>query len=447
MNPSEDEVDLAIVGGGAAGLALAILTAQRMRAAAAGSRPPRIVIFDTARQLGAKILVAGGGRCNVTHQYIEAADYFGNPRLIGRVLARFDHLAARQWFERMGVALKVEPTGKLFPRTDKARTVLDALLDSCRKLHIEIRTGTRIVSIRQSAHTQGDAKLLLHAEDNGRERSLPGGPVAARFVALCTGGRSLPRTGSDGGGYQLARSLGHTITTTAPGLVPLVLDPEFFHARLSGITIQARLRVRPSDGGRPTFDRHGSLLFTHFGISGPLAMDASRIWTLRQEAGHPPRITLALLPEMDEAGTSQWLRDHPGVSGAAKIPQLLESRLPRRLVVELLTFLSINGGTRLSELDRATRQRLAEALTSLTLPVRGPRGWNYAEVTAGGVPLEEVDIGTMASRCCPNLYLAGEILDCDGRIGGFNFQWAWATAAIAAQSLARKLAALPDSAT
>lgn len=428
--------DLAIVGGGAAGLALAAFLGRQLQEAHTAGHPsrsarPRIALVDSAAKLGAKILVSGGGRCNVTHRQIDRSDFCGNPHLVGRILARFDHEAAREWFEQMGVRLKVEDTGKLFPVTDRARTVLDAILTEVRQGGTNLLLQHRVSAIHQAAGvdqacTPDRRRFALTVE--GRET-----PLWAKQVALCTGGRSLPRTGSDGWGYRLAQMLGHSVTSTVPALVPLLLEPSFFHHRISGTSCHARLTIRAASAKRPLFDRCGDLLFTHFGISGPLAMDASRYWTTAE--GRQLEVRLGLLADMTEAEAERLLMEHPGLPGSATVATLLQSKLSRRLVEVLLEHVGVPGSTRLAELPRVARNQLALSLTGMILPVAGPRGWNYAEVTAGGVPLGEINPQTMESRCCPGLYLAGEILDCDGRIGGFNFQWAWATAYVAASHL------------
>lgn len=412
-----DAADVAIVGGGAAGLAAAIFAAD---SAGPGRR---VIVLDGAKTLGAKILVSGGGRCNVTHDVVRADDFNGSRNVVRNVLAAFDAAATVRWFASMGVQLKREPTGKLFPVTDSARTVLGALLDRCRQLGVSIRTGHRATFIRP-----GEAFEIQHAA----------GTLAARTVILSAGGRSLPRSGSDGSGWEIASALGHSVTSTYPALVPLVLDPAMFHACVSGIAHDVELSTWVD---RTRIDRRtGSLLWTHFGISGPVVMDASRHWVTAHESGQSPQLRCNLLPpdgfEQVERFFLAQTADRPRVSLGTTLAQ----RLPDRLAGAICAHLKIEPSLTLSQLSREARRALAHGLTELSLPVSGPRGWNYAEVTAGGVPLAEIDFRTMQSRIVPGLYLAGEILDCDGRIGGFNFQWAWATGFLAGRSAARSLA-------
>ena len=403
-----DSADVVIVGGGAAGLAAAIASGERK-----GSQ--RIILLDGAQALGAKILVSGGGRCNVTHDVVTAADFFGNRRIIKNVLAAWSVQQTIEWFAGMGVELKREATGKLFPVTDKARTVLHALLERCRIVGVEIQPGRRVSGIER-------------ADDGFAVRS-SGGAIHAHAVILATGGRSLPKSGSDGSGYALARSLGHSLTPTAPGLVPLVLHETMFHEQLSGlsqdVTISTIVR------GKPVDVRTGSLLWTHFGVSGPVVMDASRCWTWAHEQGDSADVYANLRPEWTADTARQWIMTQAEANPRKSLANTLAFVLPERLSEAVCGYVEIDASKAAAQLPRDERERLVGALTRLPLPVTKDRGWNHAEVTAGGIPLEEINYRTMESRVVPGLYVIGEILDCDGRIGGYNFQWAWATGYLA----------------
>ncbi|MDB5320041.1 MAG: putative Oxidoreductase with FAD/NAD(P)-binding domain [Phycisphaerales bacterium] len=438
--------DLAIIGGGAAGLTAAIFAAQ-----AAGSGKG-ILLLDTAKSLGAKILVAGGGRCNVTHERVTPADFNGAPTIVRNILAAFDADAAVRWFASLGVELKREETGKLFPVTDSARTVLNALLHRCEELGVTILTGCRITAI--APPTDGTAYFTLEITANAMGRwgdremrskasdrapSSPPTPpsphppttfLRATRLLLATGGRSLPKTGSDGSGWLLAQQLNHTVTDTHAALVPLVLDNnKFFHAQLSGLSQIVELSTYASN--KRIDRRTGSLLWTHFGISGPVVMDASRHWVIATESGAAAELRCNFLPGETFETTERCLIDAATARPRASIATILGERLPQRVADALLAHVKLIPTTPLAQLPRDARRTLAHGLTALPLPVVQHRGWNYAEVTAGGVPLAEIDYRTLRSRKHPNLYLAGELLDCDGRIGGFNFQWAWATGYLA----------------
>lgn len=409
--------DVAVVGAGAAGLAAALAGGER----AGGKTGCSIVLLDGANRIGAKILVSGGGRCNVTHDAVTPSDYFGNRRIIKNVLAAFSAEDTVEWFASMGVALKREDTGKLFPVTDTAGTVLTALMTRARTLGITIRTGHRVSGLEKSVSA---GFLLQHSH----------GSLNAKNVILATGGRSIPRSGSDGFGYSLARRLGHSVTTTVPALVPLVLDDQMFHQSLSGLSQEITLTTTVN--GHTADTRTGSLLWTHFGISGPVVMDASRFWTLARERGEDARIHANFLPGQTPEQARAWFVHEASHRPRRSLVNTLTLRVPERFAEALCGHVGCSPQQAVAQVCRADRERLIAALTKLALPIERARGWNYAEVTAGGVPLEEIDYRTMESKLVPGLYLVGEILDCDGRIGGFNFQWAWATGFLAGRAAA-----------
>jgi predicted Rossmann fold flavoprotein len=418
-NPT-DKADVAIIGGGAAGLAAAIFAAQ-----SSGS-PRRIVLLDSAKSLGAKILVSGGGRCNVTHDVVTPQDFNGSPNIVRNILAAFNVETTVRWFASLGVELKREETGKLFPTTDSAQTVLNALLNRCAQLNTTIRTNARVTGIQPPA--EPNAPFTIDHTD---------GSIRASRLILCTGGRSLPKTGSDGSGWDLATQLSHSVTPTYAALVPLVLDDNFFHPQLTGISQDVSLSTVVNK--KRIDHRTGSLLWTHFGISGPVVMDASRHWVIASETGQNPQMLCNLLSGDTFESAERWLIDLATSRAKTSVLKAIGHRVRERPAAAILARLSIDPATTCSQLSRDSRRALTHTLTALPLPVLRHRGWNYAEVTAGGVPLNEINFRTMESRKTPNLYLAGEILDCDGRIGGYNFQWAWATGFLAANAAASDL--------
>ena len=408
-------IDVAIVGGGAAGLTTAIMTARRLPAA-------RVALFDGAARLGAKILVSGGGRCNVTNRRVVAADYWGGDRrFIESVLRAFSAADTVGFFEGLGVRLHEEEGGKLFPDSGRSRTVLDALVGAARLGRVDIRVGQRVEGVRRAP----DGTFALRLAESSS---------TARHVVLAAGGLSLPKSGSDGGGLALAGALGHRVVPTTPALAPLVLAGSF-HRSLAGVSHEAALSVGV-EGQRPVRLR-GSLLWTHFGVSGPLALDASRHWHRAAHDGGAVAVRLSFVPDLDFAGAERSLLEAASARPSSTLRGALAEYLPAAVAGSLLESLGIDSGVRLAHLPRDDRRRLAAALVSWELPVTGSRGYNYAEATAGGVALDEVDRGTMASKRCEGLFFAGEMLDVDGRLGGFNFQWAWSSAFVAARGLAQ----------
>jgi predicted flavoprotein YhiN len=453
--------EIAIIGGGAAGLTAAIFARRTAPAA-------RIVVLDGAPKIGAKILISGGGRCNVTHDVVTTDDFNGSRNAIAKVLRTFTVEQTVEWFASMGVTLKREETGKLFPTTDRARTIVDALLRECEG--VEVRTGAKVdacdppLTRTPTHHPERRARDLggrggeafasgyPHADRPTRILRVPahrgpsldarddmgfgesviyllemqdGSTVEASRVVLATGGRSVPKTGSDGGGYALARSLGHTITETFPALVPLVLEPGHWMTALSGTSVEAELSVR---AGRVLVRERGSLLFTHFGLSGPVVLDVSRHWI----ASNGGELVANFFPgETFESLEAAFLAEK---NPHATIGSVLRGRIPERLLSAIA-----GDAPPLGKLTKDERRRIVRALVESVVPAVRDRGFDYAEVTAGGVPLTEIDLATMASRRCEGLYLCGEILDVDGRIGGYNFQWAWASGRLAGIHAARSL--------
>jgi predicted Rossmann fold flavoprotein len=254
----------------------------------------------------------------------------------------------------------------------------------------------------------------------------------ARTVVLATGGRSLPKTGSDGAGYGFARALGHGYVETTPALAPLLLGGTR-HAALAGVAHSARLTIRGNDG-RAT-DLEGAMLWTHFGASGPVVLNASRHWHRAQLEGRQVEVLLNLCPGERFESLEAWLLDQAAARPRAQIATALAAKVPAA-VAEAWTREAGLDGVTLSHLTRDSRRTLIHALLATPLDVRDSRGYRLAEVTAGGIPLEEIDPARMESRRCPGLFLVGEILDVDGRLGGFNFQWGWSSAWVAGRAIA-----------
>ena len=441
------ECDIAVIGAGAAGLFAATFAARTLRELAP-SRPPRVVALDGARKLGAKILVAGGGRCNVTHHAVDERQYAGSTApAIRNVLRSFDVDRTVAFFAQQGVTLKREETGKLFPTTDDAHTVLDALLAALRESGASILHPWRVGSVSRRADGSG----FLVSQDAAWPHRLPDAPDAffAQRVILATGGLALPRTGSDGAGYAFARALGHSVTPlVCPALVPLLLPAGHPLTTLSGLAFPASITLSTSTG-KVLKSFTNSTLCAHFGLSGPGPLDMSRHWTHAHAADPSVQLTLSVLPdttpEQLDALLATAARDAQRnklsvrrfLSEHLPTPQPLPERLAEVLL--RLAGLPSEPAPLLKDLTRDQRIALARACTRLPLPVTGDRGYTYAEVTAGGVPLGEVHLATMASKPCAGLHLCGEVCDVDGRIGGFNFQWAWASGYLAGVGAARAL--------
>ncbi|MBI1290042.1 aminoacetone oxidase family FAD-binding enzyme [bacterium] len=421
-----EQLDIAIVGAGAAGLAAGIFAAEAARAPGARRR---IAILDGARKPGAKILVSGGGRCNVTNVEVTPEDYNGGSKTVIRnVLRAFDHRRTLAWMKDLGVELKLEETGKYFPVSDNAHTVLRALFDRLAQLGVEVRPSCRVTAIRP--------------EEQGFRIDVAEGPsILARTLIMATGGLALPKSGSDGAGLVMLERLGHRIVPTTPALVPLLLGetagPAGAYGELSGLTLDARLRLADAKG-RAEAEYEGSLLFTHFGLSGPTALNISRHWLRRrlESPGERPPLLFGHPKLSTPQIADEWLRKAAAGNPRRHLAGTLHQLFPERLA----RVLAGDSDGPVGQLPRDRRLAVAQSLAALALNVTGDRGYTFAETTAGGVDLGDIDYASMESRRVPGLFLCGELLDVDGRIGGFNFQWAWATGYLAGRAAARRAA-------
>ena len=427
-----------VVGAGAAGLTAAL------RAAESGAR---VTLLNAHPKVGLKILMSGGTRCNVTHATVTERDYFGGSRnVVARILRAFTPAQTLGWFQdQLGVPLKLEETGKYFPVSDDAQTVLDALLGACERAGVTLRAGARVVRLERAGGAwRVGVQRIADSAAFGNEVA-PAGQVVwplpdvavdewldAEAVVVATGGLSFPRTGSDGSGYALLTSLGHTLVPPVPALTPLA-SPDPFCMGARGVTTYAALTLWVD--GKKSETREGSLLFTHFGLSGPVALDLSRHW--HRAEGHARRVTINFVPgESEEMLTAEWVGAGERRSGRGS-RSFLGARLPER-IADMLTAESGLGGVAMSQTPKQRRAQMLALVLERDLEVVGTLGYEKAEVTAGGVPLSEVNASTLESRVAPGLYLCGEVLDVEGRLGGFNFQWSWSSGTVAGRAAAKK---------
>lgn len=417
--------DALILGGGAAGL---------WAAGTAAERGARVLLLEKNPRVGVKILASGGGACNLTTTLgpEEAARLFGpaGARFLRTAFRLLPPAALRAAFDALGVPTDTEPAlEKVWPVSRRARDVAEALLRRAQQAGARVHTSTPVTGLTRTAA--------------GFCARTPQGTVEAPRVLVCTGGCSYPRTGTTGDAYAWLAALGHTLAPPVPALVPLVLARGWVR-ELAGIALEAHVRAVGPDG-RVLGERRRPLLFTHLGLSGPAAMDVSR-WFARTSDGPRPRLVLDLLPEQSEPDVRAHLESVVAHAPEAPVWRTLPEALPERLRRALAAEAGQAPSGRAGSLSRAARHALVQAAKHLVLEVAGTRGFDAAEVTAGGVVLAEVDPRTMASRVVPGLYLAGEVLDLDGPIGGFNFQSAFATGEVAGRALAAH-AALPRAPT
>lgn len=413
----ETRVNIVIIGAGAAGLMAAATAANACREQAVAAR---VVVLEKNRKAGVKILMSGGTRCNITHDcgpegIMEAFGRGGT--FLRQSLAMLPPDAVVRLFHSLGVATQVESTGKVFPLSNRALDVRDALL----RYAIEAGAEVKLEAVVKSIDREGE-RLIVRTE---------GGDLEADRLIVTSGGRSYPGCGTIGEGYGWMASLGHSIIPTRPALVPLVGGEAWMRA-ISGVTLDrvgASVWSVPEAGKktekRPLLTREGGFLFTHIGFSGPTAMDVSGVIT---GAGEPAktRLTLDLVPAISASSLEQWFDESRRRDGRRKVVAAIGEWFPRRLAEAIASETGTHECT-FAELPRASMMKLSSHLKQLPLPVTGTRGFEKAEVTAGGVSLREVDPRTMQSRLVPNLFIAGEILDLDGWIGGYNFQSAFST--------------------
>lgn len=396
-----------IVGAGAAGLVAAIFAARQ---------GARVVLVEATSDGGRKILISGGGRCNILPRAIEPERFVTeSPIPVRRLLRSWPLARQREFFERdLGIPLKLEEDkGKYFPVSDRARDVRDALVSAARAAGVEISFNTRLMNLER----RGDY-WLLHTS---------GGKLETPAVILATGGSSVPSTGSDGAVFNVVRALGHTVHPVYAALTPLVAEPAV-HSSLSGVSLTVRIRAKWR--GRET-ESEGGFLFTHRGYSGPSVLDVSHVAVQSLAAGGERAVLRVRWSEHDRDAWLSILDAHNGLVLSA-----VSRALPGRLAGRLLGEAAVPVDRKSSELRKTERHGLLDRLTSYELPWSGDEGFRKAEVTGGGVALDEIDTRTLESRRCRGLFLCGEMLDAFGPIGGHNFAWAWATGRVAGTAAA-----------
>jgi predicted Rossmann fold flavoprotein len=411
-----DSYDVIVVGAGAAGL---------VAAPEAAARGLRTLLIEKNRRPGVKILMSGGTRCNLTHAtdkwgIIKAYCEQGN--FLHSSLAALSPADLVKLIEDEGVPTKVEEPGKIFPVSNRATDVLEALVRRLNRSGAELTVDEPLQWIEMSENQSG-----FCLKTRGRA-------LEARKIIVTVGGQSYPGSGTTGDGYSWAAALGHTIVPPRPALVPLTTDVAWVR-ELSGVTVHdVVIQLLASSHSKPIDRRRGSLLFTHFGLSGPAIMDISGSFTAL--AGNvQARLICDFLPDVPQQQLEEEFRRAAASDGKRLIAGAFAERLPRRLVEALLAVAAIGMETRAAEFSKDERTALIRAIKSAEIPITGTRGFAKAEVTAGGVALAEVDSRTMESKLVPGLYLAGEILDLDGPIGGYNFQAAFSTGVLAGRSV------------
>jgi predicted Rossmann fold flavoprotein len=430
MNPPK----VAVIGAGAAGMTAAIFAAR-------GGAD--VVLVDASTRPGTKILISGGGRCNVLPGEFRADAFVssGSTNVLKRIFKTWPHKAVRRFFEdELGVPLELEEeSGKLFPQANKAKAVHQALMTALEEEGVELHKDWKVESIAAVDHAANvdsethSTRFILRNQSDAR--------IEVDRVIFAAGGRSVPKTGSDGSGYRLAEELGHELTPTYPGLVPLVA-PNGWWSELAGLAHGVKWSAMR--GQKCVGQGEGNLLFTHFGFSGPAALNASHwyardackiivAWNGWSEAQWQERIW----NPSDQQNGSGCGKGRSGTGNRRHIARTLSRFIPRRLCGALLQHCQIEIDQDPAQLKKEKRRELLQALSAFELPLTGTRGYDYAEVTGGGIALSEINPSTLQSRRRDGIYFCGEILDVIGDIGGHNFLWAWVTGKLAGTHAAK----------
>ena len=408
---SDKSCDLVVIGGGPAGLMCAYQAAQRGLS---------VILFDPNRQLGRKLRITGKGRCNVTNNCdikTFMSNIPGDGRFLYSALNRLSPSDTIAFFENNGLPLKTERGNRVFPVSDNANDVAGLMVSLCE------RAGVKTV--------RGRVKKIL--EKNGEVTGVDTteGKISCSAAAVCTGGKSYPLTGSDGAGYQFARELGHTVVPPRPSLVPLESDDDYC-AEMQGFSLK-NVNLTVTEDGKSIFTEQGEMLFTHFGISGPLVLSASS--HMRKVGKAEYKAFIDLKPALDEKKLdARILRDFEKYSNK-EFKNSLNELAGSAMIPVLVRLSGIPEDKKVNEITREQRKALVHLFKNFPVNVTGTRPIDEAIVTSGGVSVKEVNPRTMESKLVKGLYFAGEVLDLDGYTGGFNLQIAWSTGYVAGNSI------------
>ncbi len=411
---NSDAVTVAVIGSGAAGM---------MAAAKAAEHGASVIIFEKNDRPGKKLRITGKGRCNVTND-CERDEFFANiPRNPRFLYAAFSHFSAedtKSFFEDAGVPLKTERGKRVFPVSDKAQDIVSAMADNCRGL------GCKTVQARVKRILTNEGKVTAVAAGNDE--------YEADAVILATGGVSYPLTGSDGDGHRMAKELGHSVTELTPSLVPIVEDGGLCRS-MQGLSLRnISLKVIDNENGKSVYDDFGELMFTHFGLTGPLILSASA--HLRDIKKGKYTAEIDLKPALDEKTLDERIISDLSKNNNKDLINSLGALLPQKIIENFVTMSGIDGRKKCNSITKEERRSLLMTLKHFKVPLLRFRPIEEAIITSGGVNVKEINPKTMESKLVQGLYFAGEIIDVDAYTGGFNLQIAFSTGALAGENAA-----------
>ena len=393
-----------IIGAGAAGLIAAARSAKRGN---------DTLVIEKMSRPGRKIMITGKGRCNVTNACFDIEDLISNvvrnPRFMYSAFSAFMPYDAIALFEEMGVPTKIERGNRVFPVSDRAVDIVDALVDNAKL------SGARIINATVDAFRFDGSRINAVVLSDGEE-------ISCDSVAICTGGASYPATGSTGDGYRLAKSVGHTIVDIEPSLVPIVLSNNYI-PKLQGLSLK-NVAIRVYDGDNEIFNDFGEMLFTHYGVSGPMILSAS---SHIHNGDHSYRILLDLKPALDKKTLDKRIQRDFAENNNKDFINSLSKLLPGKLVPVIVSLSGILPGTKVNMITKEQRLHLVDVIKCMELNVVGLRPIEEAIITSGGINVKEINPKTMQSKIVDNLYFAGEVIDVDAYTGGFNLQVAFST--------------------
>lgn len=416
-----------VVGGGPAGMMAAVAAAR-----AGGS----VCLIEKNEKLGKKLFITGKGRCNVTNAAemdVLFANVCTNGKFLYSAFYGFDNTAVMDFFEQAGCRLKTERGDRVFPVSDHSSDVIAALQRELKKCGVEIMLNTKAADILmrlQEAQDVDESQIIDHKMAFAGVLLSDGRVIHGDKGIICTGGMSYPATGSTGDGYRFAEKTGHRVVEPRPALVPLQVK-EPWCGQLMGLSLK-NVSLRLICGGRRVYEGFGEMLFTHFGVSGPLVLTASSYF----KRGSGTELLIDLKPAMDEEQLDKrLLRDFEG-NRSRQFKNALGALFPAKLIPVMVNLCGIRPEKKVNEITREERRVFVKLIKNLPLTVTGTRGFEEAIITGGGVSVKDVNPSTMESKKIKGLYFAGEVLDLDALTGGFNLQIAWSTGHLAGQSIA-----------